>query len=86
MASSKDEIRDWLKHGKQVGATHMLVVCDTFDHDDYPVYVMAHEKVREKAAKYNGENMQRLMEVYSLTMDLEKQLGEHRAFHYEDTP
>ena len=61
----------------------MIVVCDTFSYDDYPVYVEPTEDVRKKAAKFNGPNMQRVMEVYSLSMDMETQMLETRAFHYD---
>jgi hypothetical protein len=62
----------------------MLVVCDTFDYDDYPVYVKPGEDPRQKAETYQrGENMQRLMECYSLSMSKEDQMKEHRAFHWD---
>lgn len=60
----------------------MLVVCDSFDHEDYPVYV----KGTGADAKHKGKNlggMQRLMEVYHLGSDMETQLAEYRAFNYE---
>ncbi len=64
----------------------MIVVCDTFDHEDYPVYVKPGEDVRKKYAEYDGPNMQRVMEVYALHLDLESQLNEHRAKHFENPP
>lgn len=82
MATSKEQIRAWLTEGKARGATHVIIVCDTFDHDDYPVYVSPSEDAREIALRYNGQNMQRLMEVYNLHGDLEAQMNEHRAFNY----
>lgn len=83
MAATKEDIRGWFKRGKESGATHMIVVCDTYDHEDYPVYVMQDENVREKAKQYNGQNMQSIMEVYSFKLDLEKQMAEYRAFHWD---
>lgn len=83
MATTREDIRRWLQEAKKKGATHVIVVCDTFDYDDYPVYVMPAESVREKADEHNGKNMQKVMEVYSLKLDIEKQLGEHRSFHYD---
>jgi hypothetical protein len=81
--TTKDKIRSWLERAKQENATHMLVVCDTFDYEDYPVFVSESENVREVESKFDGTNMQRVMEVYSLNMDIEKQLSEYRAFHYD---
>jgi hypothetical protein len=77
------EIALWLKRGKENGATHVIIVCDTFDYDDYPVYVQPNESAREIADEYNKKSMQRVMEVYSLSLSIESQLAEHRAFHYD---
>lgn len=83
MRTTKATIARWLNQAKKDGATHLIVVCDTFDHEDYPVSVMPGKDVREVYAKYNGKNMQRVMEVYSLSMDLDAQLNEFRALHFE---
>lgn len=82
MAASKSDIRTWLHRAKAMKATHMIVVCDCFDYEDYPVFVMTGEDARARAASFKEENMQRVMEVYDISMDLEAQLNEHRAFHY----
>lgn len=79
---------EWLtrKHPKAEGIkTHLVVVCDSFDYEDYPVYVDATEDVHAVVAKYNGPNMQRVMEVYDLTestMPLEEQRKLGRSFTY----
>ena len=39
MAANKWMIESWLKREKAAESDYMLVVCDTFDHEDYPVYV-----------------------------------------------
>jgi hypothetical protein len=41
MAATKQDIIGWLDRGKAQGATHVIVVCDTFDWDDYPVFAHA---------------------------------------------
>jgi hypothetical protein len=80
--TTQDDIREWLKRGVKEKQTHVIVVCDTYDHEDYPVFVGKDKDVREIAAKYQGQNMQRIMEVYNLSLPLEDQLKEVRAFHY----
>jgi len=82
MATMQSDIRNWLKEAKAKGATHMIVACDTYDHEDYPVEVMPGQNVHEVFKQYNGPNMQRVMEVYNLSLDIEKQLLEHRAFNF----
>jgi len=86
MATTQEDIRRWFQRGLQSGSTHLIVACDTFDHEDYPVFVSAEEDVRKKAAEYNGPNMQTVMEVYAMHLDMETQLREHRSFHYESPP
>jgi hypothetical protein len=81
MAATKDDIRRWLTTGKANGASHLLVVCDLFDYDDYPVYVIAPTDVKEIAESYHGVNMQKVMECYDLSLDLEMQLAERRSWH-----
>lgn len=80
--TTKDDIRTWLQEGIAGGFTHVLIVCDTFDHEDFPVFVDIDQDVYKLAAEFNGPNMTRLMEVYNLKMDIETQLEERRAFNY----
>jgi hypothetical protein len=82
MAASRQDIRNWFDRGVKQGSTHLIVVCDTFDYDDYPVFVSKDENVREKALTFNGGNMQRVIEVYNLSMDRDIQMAEHRSFNY----
>lgn len=82
MAAVQADIRRWLERGRQNGATHLIVVCDTFDHDDYPVFVKPTEDPHEVEETYNGKEMQRVMEVYRLDMSWDDQLAEHRAHNY----
>jgi hypothetical protein len=82
MAASKEDIRRWLTEGKAMGATHVVVVCDTFDWDDYPVFVMPGEDAKAVHGKYNGKDMQQVMEVYNLAVDLETQLSQRRVFNF----
>jgi len=83
MAATRVDIDRWFEAGKKQKATHLIVVVDDFDHDDYPAYVAGGQDVREVAKKYDGTNMQRIMEVYSLKRDKHSQLAEFRAFHYD---
>jgi len=73
MTTTNDLIR-WFKEGLKKKATHMLVVCDTFEYEDYPVYVSATEDVRKIFANFNGVNMQRVMEVYNLSKSINEQM------------
>ncbi|KKT29226.1 MAG: hypothetical protein UW41_C0010G0019 [Candidatus Collierbacteria bacterium GW2011_GWC2_44_18] len=81
--NTKDDFVRWFEDGKKKGATHAIIVCDTFDHTDFPIYVMPGENCREKAESEGKKPMQRVMEVYSLSLDFETQFKEVRAFHYD---
>ena len=85
MASTKDDIRRWFKAGIEQNATHMIVVCDTFDHEDYPVYIQPDRDFQKQYNQYNNKDMQRIMEVYNLAIDMEQQIAEPRAHHCEGT-
>lgn len=84
MTTTRDDIRAWLSEGKRKGATHVIILCDTFDYCDYPVYVMPGQNAREVAdAQCKNGAMTRVMECYSLALPIEAQLNEFRASHWE---
>ncbi len=61
--ATKKDVRRWIRTAKVNGATHIISVCDTFDYEDYPVYVSAQEDVDEVKKKYDGVNMQSINEI-----------------------
>ena len=75
-------IATWLETGQKTNATHVLIVCDTFDYRDYPVYVKPKQDPRDIFERYNGKKMQQVIEVYNLSMDIGEQLNEHRSIHF----
>lgn len=82
MAAGVVDISRWFDDGVTLGATHMIVVCDTFDWEDYPVFVMPDEDVHQVEEVSSNASMQKVMEVYNLSMDKRDQLAQHRAFNY----
>jgi hypothetical protein len=66
MTATFDDVEGWKKRGKEMGASYIISVCDSFDYDDYPVYVMPGENLEEKKKGYDGTNMQRINEVITL--------------------
>ncbi len=81
--TTQQEIKEWLERKSSKDITHMIVVCDTFSYEDYPVYVSRNQNVREVFEEYNRKDMQKVMEVYSYKRSLEDQLNEGRAFHFD---
>jgi len=94
--TSKSEIREWLYAAKNdgmygcclgKGATHVIVAYDSFDHDDYPVFVMPGDDVQREVNRIQiPGNMQHVVEVYAMHLDIEKQLNEKLAWHVESAP
>lgn len=83
MTCTFDDITRWLDEATHKGATHLIVVCDDFDHDNYPIFVMPGEDVRERYDKvYAPGNMQHVDEVYNMSMDIMRQRREHRALNF----
>lgn len=81
MSTSKEDIEKYFRHGTMIGATHMIMVVDTSKWEDYPVYVMPGQDVREVSKEYSDNNWLSIMEIYNLSMDMKKQLLEIRAIH-----
>jgi type II secretory pathway component PulL len=82
--TTRSEIRSWLERAKREGATHMIVACDTFSYEDYPISVLPGTNPHDVALGL-GE-MQRLMECYAMHLPLEAQVQEERARHFEAAP
>lgn len=84
MAASRQEISAWFDLGVERGATHMLVLCDTYDWGDYPVFAKSAQEAKNRAA--NPGDMQRVMEVYNLRKDKEPQLDQFRVYDVDEVP
>lgn len=79
MATTRDDIREWFDRGVEESAEFMIIACDTFSWDDYPVFCTESD-YEEKHARASS-NMQTIMEVYDLKKDREQQLRQHRVFN-----
>lgn len=64
--TTKAEISEWFDAGVAKSATHILVVCDTFDYEDYPVYATGAKDTLTRHTEYSNKSMQKVMEVYDL--------------------
>jgi hypothetical protein len=71
--TTMQDLKGWFERGRKLGATHMVVACDTFEWEDYPCFVMPNQNVAQVAQEHNGTNMQKVMEVYNLSKDFNDQ-------------
>lgn len=81
MAASKTEIAEWFDEGRREKRSHMIIVCDTFDYEDYPVFADSDEDCVKQYTRYRRKDMQRVMEVYDLRQAKASQMNEVRAWH-----
>ena len=58
-------VQTWMPEAERRGATHLLDVCDGWDYEHYPVYVMPEDDLKEKVAHYN-EDMQSVYGTYEV--------------------
>lgn len=77
MAATKQDLIGWFERGVKSEQSYMVVVCDTYDHSDYPCYFQTPEAAIAKM-KNPGE-MQRVMECYNLHGDMDTQMNQYRA-------
>jgi len=72
MAASYSDLIDMFRRGqdREDTPTHMVVVCDSFDYEDYPVYT---SDPAATVKKYEAKSMQRVMEVYDLRKPFDRQ-------------
>lgn len=84
MPTTKADIQNWFDVGLLKGHKWLLVVCDTFSYEDYPVYANTVEEFDHKYAEHNSKNMQRIMETYDLSKEPDLQLKQHRTWEYPE--
>lgn len=81
MATSKRTIGDWFDSGIKDKQDFMIVVCDQFDWTDYPAYCTRNGFDWKYNQYKDGQNMQKIMEVYDLSLDKDSQLNQHRCMN-----
>lgn len=85
MSTPKSEIRKWVENGRQNGSTHVIIVMDWFDREDYPVYVKPDQDVYELESEIRDDG-DRVMEIYWVEpeADIDRQLNAGVQFTYSE--
>jgi hypothetical protein len=82
LPTTREDISNWFQEGVTQNATHLLIVCDRFSHEDFPDYVYVGQELSQRIYYWDCQDLFNVMEVYSLHLDLNKQLDdEYRAWH-----
>ncbi len=66
MTASLEDVNSWIAEAKEMGATHIISVCDTFSWDDYPIFIMPTDELDKKVAYYQTTDMQQVNEVIEI--------------------
>lgn len=67
MGASRAEIAEWFDEGVRMGMQHMLVICDTWDWNDFPLYVPVGENPRDyDPDERSSASLETTMECYIL--------------------
>jgi len=80
MAASREDIARWFERGFAEKKKYLLVVCDTFNYEDYPVFADSDEDCQKQYDEHNGKNMQAVMEIYNLHEDMIHQMNQFRCW------
>lgn len=76
---TKQEIIDSYNAGTVAGATHMLVVLDTWNFDEsyyFIVYSYPGQNVNDLIKYYNAPGFYRVSKVFAMHLDISEQLGD----------
>lgn len=74
MTATRSDVSIWFDDGVRRGFEYMIVAFDEFEHAEYPVYLHS-EEVVAKVKEINSRKMYRVLEVYDLSADKDKQLS-----------
>jgi hypothetical protein len=75
MRIDTEDIRDWFQAGKLHGATHMIIVNDNFINEQFVVFVMPDQQVKDVEKYCNSVYMQIVDKIYSMSKNIDIQLN-----------
>lgn len=78
---NKQRIRRWLENGKKKRSTHVIVAYNNNERDFRPIYVGNNQNIRSKLQTINNDYLLQPVEVYNLSMDIDKQLLQRRTWN-----
>lgn len=70
--TTRAEIKQWFDEAAHEGAAYMIIFCDTFDYEDFPVFCPNAADAHKRLLESSGA-MLRAMEVYDVARGWESQ-------------
>lgn len=77
----EERIRRWLENGKRRQSTHVIITYNTNERDLRPEYVSMSQNIRQRIQSVNEDYNLRPVEVYNLSMDIDRQLLQQRTWN-----
>ena len=84
MTATREEIKEWLLMASEnPKITHVAIACDEFDYENYPIEIEDIEAFLSEQSKrpYSDMDGEAIEEIYDMSLPIEDQLNEHRAWH-----
>ncbi len=69
MAATRDDVNRWIDTAKSKGCKFIISVCDTFDWDDFPVYIKDLNELILRVDNYDGVDMKKINEIIRINDD-----------------
>lgn len=83
MTATRKDIEEWFAEAKQRKSAYLVIGHDQFSHENYPVFCKDAVACRDAVkARMGGTNMQRIDEIYDMSLPKKAQFDERRAYHY----
>jgi hypothetical protein len=64
-----DDIKEYIKQGKEAGHKYLIIACDEFDYEDYPIWVDSVEEVDKKRAELDAGVMANYHFIFDLSIE-----------------
>ena len=67
MPATLDDIQEWVASAKKKEVQYLVVVTDTYEWEDYPVYCKDLKELSKALNEYDLKNLQKITEIYDVT-------------------
>lgn len=66
MTATRNNVDKWIEIGKEKRSRWILSMCDTYDYEDYPIYVDSSENIKTVIKFNQTQSMQKINEIISI--------------------
>jgi hypothetical protein len=84
MTATEEDILGWVREAKSRGKKYLMVITDTFDYENYPVYA-DEDTIGDFYREYGSRNMQKIEEIYNVNLPVVSINKRNRVFDWNPT-